>query len=64
MEIEIERLKNALSLSRKEFAEKLKEKAETQTFTEHYPGGSYDFTVSTVDIEDIDDTLEELEGNK
>lgn len=53
LEVTIEEVENAKTEAIKEFAERLKEKADRGFFQEH----------SYVDVEDIDDTLKEMVGD-
>ncbi len=48
----------------KEFAEKLKSKANHETYNDSYDGKSFEYTISTVDFDDIDDVLKEMEGEQ
>ena len=49
----------------KEFAERLKEKAETETYTDYCPSGnSYQYEYRLVDVDDIDNLVKEMVGEE
>lgn len=48
----------------KEFAERLKENADTETYYDFYDGKRYEYRISTVDVDDIDNLLKEIVGEE
>ena len=58
-------LKTAKSEAIKEFAERLKEKAETETYIDYLPNGnSYEYEYKTVDVDDINNLVKEMVGDE
>ena len=45
----------------KDFAERLKAKATVETYTDVEPEGTFTHTYRTVDVEDIDELVKEIE---
>lgn len=54
---------NIKSEAIREFVEKLKEKASHETYHDSYGGEKFSYTISTVDFDDIDQTVDEMDGD-
>ena len=55
---------NARAEAIKGFAERLKENADTETYFDSYNGERFEYKISTVDVEDIDDLVKEMVGEE
>ena len=58
-----EEIQKAKSEAIREFVEKLKEKASHETYHDSYGSEKFSYTISTVDFDDIDQTVDEMDGD-
>lgn len=58
-----EEIQKAKSEAIRKFVEKLKEKANHETYNDSYGGEKFSYTISTVDFDDIDQTVDEMDGD-